>query len=202
MTARATVARVDIFSSLRFVGQAFLFLFLFCVDSVTKISGAPLTPNTIPNESLMASEALLTPNVILDESLVTLEAILTPNAMQEMLKMWSCFPTTLSRRSGCKKLANDDSYTSYPIPNTSSEGQANLSVPILFNSLPLVLVELADYAYEKSLEVDIEPIDIINHIKERVEEKEGIPPVQQSCAADFFGSPSRPQLVALVAQVR
>ena len=54
------------------------------------------------------------------------------------------------------------------------------------NSLPLVLVELADYAYEKSLEVDIEPIDIINHIKERVEEKEGIPHVQQRFVFDSF----------------
>ncbi|PRQ44848.1 putative magnesium-dependent phosphatase-1, eukaryotic/archaeal type, ubiquitin [Rosa chinensis] len=31
----------------------------------------------------------------------------------------------------------------------------------------------------KEIEIDIEPTDTINRIKERVEEKEGIPPVQQ-----------------------
>ncbi|XP_022773830.1 ubiquitin-NEDD8-like protein RUB2 isoform X1 [Durio zibethinus] len=31
----------------------------------------------------------------------------------------------------------------------------------------------------KEIEIDIEPTDIIDRIKERVEEKEGIPPVQQ-----------------------
>eukprot|EP00873_Tetraselmis_striata_P040487 jgi/Tetstr1/460751/TSEL_005936.t1 len=31
----------------------------------------------------------------------------------------------------------------------------------------------------KEIEIDIEPIDSVMRIKERVEEKEGIPPVQQ-----------------------
>lgn len=34
----------------------------------------------------------------------------------------------------------------------------------------------------KEIEIDIEPSDTIERIKERVEEKEGIPPVQQRCA--------------------
>ncbi|KAL6524210.1 NEDD8 protein [Orobanche minor] len=34
----------------------------------------------------------------------------------------------------------------------------------------------------KEIEIDIEPTDTIERIKERVEEKEGIPPVQQSCS--------------------
>ena len=34
----------------------------------------------------------------------------------------------------------------------------------------------------KEIEVDIEPTDTIERIKERVEEKEGIPPVQQRCS--------------------
>ena len=34
----------------------------------------------------------------------------------------------------------------------------------------------------KEIEIDIEPNDSIERIKERVEEKEGIPPVQQRCA--------------------
>lgn len=34
----------------------------------------------------------------------------------------------------------------------------------------------------KEIEIDIEPNDTIERIKERVEEKEGIPPVQQRCA--------------------
>lgn len=33
----------------------------------------------------------------------------------------------------------------------------------------------------KEIEIDIEPTDTIERIKERVEEKEGIPPVQQRC---------------------
>jgi hypothetical protein len=33
----------------------------------------------------------------------------------------------------------------------------------------------------KEIEIDIEPTDSIERIKERVEEKEGIPPVQQRC---------------------
>lgn len=40
----------------------------------------------------------------------------------------------------------------------------------------------------KEIEIDIEPTDTIERIKERVEEKEGIPPVQQR----FFLSPSPP----------
>ena len=35
----------------------------------------------------------------------------------------------------------------------------------------------------KEIEIDIEPTDTIERIKERVEEKEGIPPVQQRYAA-------------------
>eukprot|EP00959_Pyramimonas_sp_CCMP1952_P281364 5881567-Pyramimonas_sp.AAC.4 len=35
----------------------------------------------------------------------------------------------------------------------------------------------------KEIEIDIEPTDTIERIKERVEEKEGIPPVQQRCAS-------------------
>lgn len=42
----------------------------------------------------------------------------------------------------------------------------------------------------KEIEIDIEPTDTIQRIKERVEEKEGIPPVQQRyirlpCAAPY-----------------
>jgi len=35
-------------------------------------------------------------------------------------------------------------------------------------------------------DIDIEPTDTIERIKERVEEKEGIPPIQQRCACLFF----------------
>ena len=34
----------------------------------------------------------------------------------------------------------------------------------------------------KEIEIDIEPTDTIERVKERVEEKEGIPPVQQRSA--------------------
>ena len=34
----------------------------------------------------------------------------------------------------------------------------------------------------KEIEIDIEPSDTIERIKERVEEKEGIPPIQQRCS--------------------
>lgn len=37
----------------------------------------------------------------------------------------------------------------------------------------------------KEIEIDIEPTDSIDRIKERVEEKEGIPPVQQRFATFF-----------------
>jgi ubiquitin-like protein Nedd8 len=37
----------------------------------------------------------------------------------------------------------------------------------------------------KEIEIDIDPSDSIERIKERVEEKEGIPPVQQRCAVTF-----------------
>jgi ubiquitin-like protein Nedd8 len=36
----------------------------------------------------------------------------------------------------------------------------------------------------KEIEIDIDPSDSIERIKERVEEKEGIPPVQQRWAVD------------------
>ena len=38
----------------------------------------------------------------------------------------------------------------------------------------------------KEIEVDIEPTDTIERIKERVEEKEGIPPVQQRCTPEWL----------------
>ena len=37
----------------------------------------------------------------------------------------------------------------------------------------------------KEIEIDIEPTDTIERIKERVEEKEGIPPIQQRYSASF-----------------
>ena len=37
----------------------------------------------------------------------------------------------------------------------------------------------------KEIEIDIEPNDTIERIKERVEEKEGIPPIQQRCPPVF-----------------
>ena len=39
----------------------------------------------------------------------------------------------------------------------------------------------------KEIEIDIEPTDTIERVKERVEEKEGIPPVQQRHAASSRG---------------
>ena len=39
----------------------------------------------------------------------------------------------------------------------------------------------------KEIEIDIEPNDTIERIKERVEEKEGIPPVQQRWAGRGVG---------------
>lgn len=38
----------------------------------------------------------------------------------------------------------------------------------------------------KEIEIDIEPTDTIDRIKERVEEKEGIPPVQQRFLSFVF----------------
>jgi len=38
----------------------------------------------------------------------------------------------------------------------------------------------------KEIEIDIEPTDTIDRIKERVEEKEGIPPVQQRFILNQF----------------
>ena len=43
----------------------------------------------------------------------------------------------------------------------------------------------------KEIEIDIEPTDTIERIKERVEEKEGIPPVQQRCGLARQTSPAR-----------
>lgn len=42
----------------------------------------------------------------------------------------------------------------------------------------------------KEIEIDIEPTDTIERIKERVEEKEGIPPVQQRFAYTLASSTS------------
>jgi hypothetical protein len=41
----------------------------------------------------------------------------------------------------------------------------------------------------KEIEIDIEPGDTIERIKERVEEKEGIPPVQQRCGPHLRSAP-------------
>ena len=41
----------------------------------------------------------------------------------------------------------------------------------------------------KEIEIDIEPSDTIERIKERVEEKEGIPPIQQRSVRHCFGMP-------------
>jgi hypothetical protein len=42
----------------------------------------------------------------------------------------------------------------------------------------------------KEIEIDIEPTDSIERIKERVEEKEGIPPVQQRCVPKSSAEPT------------
>lgn len=41
----------------------------------------------------------------------------------------------------------------------------------------------------KEIEIDIEPSDTIERIKERVEEKEGIPPIQQRSVRHRFDIP-------------
>lgn len=46
----------------------------------------------------------------------------------------------------------------------------------------------------KEIEIDIEPGDTIERIKERVEEKEGIPPIQQRCSQHPFVSNHEPSL--------
>ena len=48
----------------------------------------------------------------------------------------------------------------------------------------------------KEIEIDIEPNDKVERIKERVEEKEGIPPPQQRLI--FSGKQVRPHLQLLV----
>lgn len=52
----------------------------------------------------------------------------------------------------------------------------------------------------KEIEIDIEPNDKVERIKERVEEKEGIPPPQQRLI--FSGKQVRPHLQLLVIQVQ
>lgn len=53
----------------------------------------------------------------------------------------------------------------------------------------------------KEIEIDIEPTDTIDRIKERVEEKEGIPPVQQRFSLSlsfYFGlTNSLPNVITL-----
>ena len=46
----------------------------------------------------------------------------------------------------------------------------------------------------KEIEIDIEPSDTIERIKERVEEKEGIPPIQQRCSQHPFVSDDKSEL--------
>ncbi len=50
----------------------------------------------------------------------------------------------------------------------------------------------------KEIEIDIEPTDTIERIKERVEEKEGIPPVQQRCVGMENGDGVSVVLLCLV----
>ena len=53
----------------------------------------------------------------------------------------------------------------------------------------------------KEIEIDIEPTDTIERIKERVEEKEGIPPVQQRCGLARQPSPARCAVAAFLLSV-
>jgi len=50
----------------------------------------------------------------------------------------------------------------------------------LFVPIPRQMIKVKTLT-GKEIEIDIEPTDSIERIKERVEEKEGIPPVQQRC---------------------
>ena len=50
----------------------------------------------------------------------------------------------------------------------------------------------------KEIEIDIEPSDTIERIKERVEEKEGIPPIQQRSVWFLPGMLSLPDILPLL----
>lgn len=54
-------------------------------------------------------------------------------------------------------------------------------LPPLLHCCAFLLLRCRCWPPGKEIEIDIEPTDTIERIKERVEEKEGIPPVQQRC---------------------
>ena len=50
----------------------------------------------------------------------------------------------------------------------------------------------------KEIEIDIEPSDTIERVKERVEEKEGIPPIQQRYVSQVFAGSFTPYFPAML----